>query len=61
VTGAVSAALALRSALEHQNEDLVKGFMLLTEAQRESLAAALAVAVFSAAEQWPDGRPPRED
>jgi len=56
-TGAVSAAMALRMVLEHDHGDVVKGFMLLTERQREELASALAVAVFSAEEQWPGGRP----
>lgn len=56
MTGAVSAALALRSALEHEDEDLVKGFMLLTEEQRAALAGALAAAVFGAERQWPGGR-----
>lgn len=57
MSAAVSAALALRSALELDEEDLVKGFMLLTEEQRQQLAGALAVAVFGAERQWPGGRP----
>ena len=56
MTGAVAAALALRTALELADEDLVGGFMLLTEEQRSQLASALAVAVFGAERQWPGGR-----